>query len=178
MLRGCPALQGLVLNITNITDSNDHVRLLTFHDFCTANDITTTNTDTISHNQTLTHIVLKSLHRLTISDTWIFDDSVISLFLLEMCPNISSVSLLGCSGFSLQTVAHTLRTPSRLFRDLLLSYSAPSVEEQGQLGMYSRRDWALDMREVWNIRVQFQGEQFFLLKDLEVFSGMLQGRSR
>lgn len=172
MLRGCPALQRLDLNMMNVSGTSEHVRLLAIDDFCAADGTTASNTDSSPQYQIPTHIVLKSLHHLTICGTWVFDDFVISLLLNEIFPDIL---LLGCSGFSLPTIARMLRPPPQLFQTLLLSYPNPSIEEQTQLDMYCRKEWLMDKEEIWNFGIQFQGERFYLLRDLEVFSGVRHG---
>ncbi|KAF8933755.1 hypothetical protein BGZ47_010717 [Haplosporangium gracile] len=181
MLRGCPALQRLAFNMTDVTVAGEHIRMLKLDDF-SATDTTITTTTVSNHTdlqkQTPTHIVLNSLRHLTLSGSWIFDDSVIFLLLYEMCPTICNIIFLGCSGFSHAAIAHTLRTRSKQFLGLSLSYPPPSAEEQVQLGMYPWKEWVMDRKETWNFSIHFQGERFFMLRDPGVFSGVRHAQQR
>ncbi|KAG0075097.1 hypothetical protein BGZ90_010202 [Linnemannia elongata] len=176
MLRGCPALRELGLNMRNAPYTGKHTRILTIRDFSAEDNTTVTSTNTTSinadlQNQTPAHIVLQSLKQLLLAGTWIIDDSIIPLLLHEMCPAIRIIALQDCIGFSSTSIANTLRTSSNPFLELSLSSPPPSAEEQVQLGMYSFKDWVMDRKEARDFNIRFQSEQFFLLRDPEVFSG-------
>ncbi|OAQ32646.1 hypothetical protein K457DRAFT_16208 [Linnemannia elongata AG-77] len=176
MLRGCPALRELGLNMRNAPYTGKHTRILTIRDFSAEDNTTVTSTNTTSinadlQNQTPAHIVLQSLKQLLLAGTWIVDDSIIPLLLHEMCPTIRKIALQDCIGFSSTSIANTLRTSSNPFLELSLSSPPPSAEEQVQLGMYSFKDWVMDRKEARDCNIRFQSEQFFLLRDPEVFSG-------
>ncbi|KAG0064541.1 hypothetical protein BGZ89_009042 [Linnemannia elongata] len=183
MLRGCPALRELGLNMRNAPFTGKHTRILTIRDFSAEDNTTVTSTNTTSinadlKNQTPAHIVLQSLKQLLLAGTWIIDDSIIPLLLHEMCPTIRKIALQDCIGFSSTSIVNTLRKSSNPFLELSLSSPPPSAEEQVQLGMYSFKDWVMDRKEARDFNIRFQSEQFFLLRDPEVFSGVRHATQR
>ncbi|KAF9909876.1 hypothetical protein EC991_007866 [Linnemannia zychae] len=143
MLRGCPALTDLILEMSSA--NVQHTKAISMADlFVTSSgSSSTSNTSNNNEEQQPTHerIVVPSLTTLTMRGAWIVEDEdVLVEFLTGMFPNLECLEEQGeWGGPTLRGFVHTIRTKPNKIQNMMLYRAAPSPEEAEELGMSLER---------------------------------------
>ncbi|KAF9909875.1 hypothetical protein EC991_007865 [Linnemannia zychae] len=144
MLRGCPALTSLTLDM--ISTDAQHTKVITADDlFLTSSDSSSTiNTSNNNEEQQSTreHIVAPSLKSLTMRGAWIMeDDYVFAEFLLGMFPNLECLEEEGeWGGPTIDGFVLLIRTSPNKLQNVYLHRAAPSEDDVDRLCMYTHID--------------------------------------
>ncbi|KAK3845509.1 MAG: hypothetical protein J3R72DRAFT_435954 [Linnemannia gamsii] len=140
MLRGCPALENLSLDMSGTGE--EHTRVLSEFDIFVptsiedAEDSFLATPTTTSHSSPPERIIAPVLKHLQLAGTWIIDDSFLFEFLAGTFPKLEYLTERGWVGFTLGSLLNVARTaPQQWSRIYLLSLPEPTQDESAELGI-------------------------------------------
>ncbi|KAF9913109.1 hypothetical protein EC991_003568 [Linnemannia zychae] len=144
MLRGCPALTDLILEM--ITTDGQHTKIISMADLFVTSSSNNSTSSTINNNEeqqsTQERIVAPSITTLTMRGAWIMEDEdILPEFLMGTFPNLEWLLEQGeWAGPTLHGFVNVVRTVPNKIRDMTVYRAAPSAEEAEELGMFLDRD--------------------------------------
>ncbi|KAG0276234.1 hypothetical protein BGZ95_007813 [Linnemannia exigua] len=171
MLRGCPALEKLDLNM--LTAGEEHTRVLSEFDIFVpasmedAEDSVSTTTTTPLSSAPPERIIAPVLRDLSLIGKWIINDSFLFEFLAGTFPKLECIVERGWIGFTLGGLLNVARTAPQQWKHLDLSLSQPTQDESADLGIQNSAASCLKSIVLSTIlRFDDQIDDFSILKEL------------